>query len=147
MYRAVFLYRYSGETKAQLYLFPTKCFLEFIRRYFVEPAPALPSPGQLNATDKQLDVNLERIIGMCYIRSILILLTNRPYLYPVYPIKSCKGFQITESWEIGEHGFMYDREWMVVDETGHGINQKKVLREGGLFIASTDSTSLLYLFR
>jgi hypothetical protein len=44
----------------------------------------------------------------------------------VYPIKSCKGFEISGEWEIGDHGFVYDREWMIVDETGSGINQKKV---------------------
>lgn len=44
----------------------------------------------------------------------------------VYPIKSCKGFEISGEWEIGDHGFVFDREWMVVDETGSGINQKKV---------------------
>jgi len=31
----------------------------------------------------------------------------------VYPIKSCPGFTV-DSWRIGQRGFIYDREWLLV---------------------------------
>lgn len=82
-------------------------FLSFLKKYFVETAPALATVGALNSeAHKELDLRLSGLF--------------------VYPIKSCKGFEISGEWEIGDHGFVYDREWMIVDEMGSGINQKKV---------------------
>ena len=42
----------------------------------------------------------------------------------VYPVKSCGAFT-TAYWEIGPRGFVYDREWMVVDSAGISLTQKK----------------------
>lgn len=42
----------------------------------------------------------------------------------VYPVKSCGVFN-TRTWELGPKGLLYDREWMIVDETGIGIKQGK----------------------
>jgi len=74
-------------------------------------------------------------------------LSLSPHSSIVYPIKSCKGFEIRGSWEIADHGFAYDREWMVVDETGSGINQKKVwlfsLFPASFLIASCEQVNRL----
>ena len=42
----------------------------------------------------------------------------------VYPIKSCAGVAVSE-WEADERGFRYDRRWMLVDETGRFMTQRK----------------------
>jgi hypothetical protein len=81
----------------------------------------------------KLDLRLSRLFGTPLLSSPFGHQpgTYQPSCVPtVYPIKSCKGFEIKGEWEIGDHGFVYDREWMIVDETGSGINQKKV-GEGG----------------
>lgn len=42
----------------------------------------------------------------------------------LYPVKSCGAFQVSE-WEIGTRGLMYDREWMIVSESGVTLSQKR----------------------
>ncbi|KAK2150785.1 hypothetical protein LSH36_389g01009 [Paralvinella palmiformis] len=42
----------------------------------------------------------------------------------LYPIKSCGAFHVTE-WPIGKRGLLYDREWMIVTETGICLTQKR----------------------
>jgi len=77
--------------------------LSFICKYFVEAAPPFaPPPVQ----EREATLELSAII--------------------VYPIKSCCAFDITGTWEIGSHGLLYDREWMVVNSSGAGLNQKSV---------------------
>tara|TARA_A100001015_G_scaffold317737_1_gene435487 strand:- start:89 stop:2260 length:2172 start_codon:yes stop_codon:yes gene_type:complete len=42
----------------------------------------------------------------------------------IYPIKSCSGFEVN-SWEIGNNGFLYDREWSLINNENKVIQQKK----------------------
>jgi uncharacterized protein YcbX len=42
----------------------------------------------------------------------------------VYPIKSCGGFS-PETWQADDHGFLYDRRWMLVDPAGEFITQRE----------------------
>ncbi|KAL0269311.1 UNVERIFIED_CONTAM: hypothetical protein PYX00_007094 [Menopon gallinae] len=41
-----------------------------------------------------------------------------------YPIKSCGAMEV-ESWRLNDKGLEYDREWMIVEETGVCLTQKK----------------------
>ena len=45
----------------------------------------------------------------------------------VYPIKSCGGIAV-ERWEIDERGPRYDRRWMLVDQTGCFMSQRRFER-------------------
>src|SRR5918998_677851 len=45
----------------------------------------------------------------------------------VYPIKSCGGISVDE-WEVDERGLRHDRRWMLVDETGSFMSQRKLPR-------------------
>jgi uncharacterized protein len=45
----------------------------------------------------------------------------------VYPIKSCGGIAVGE-WEVDERGLRHDRRWMLVDETGLFMSQRKFPR-------------------
>jgi len=46
----------------------------------------------------------------------------------IYPIKSC-AFTTVNEWEIGYDGFMYDREWMIIDSsTCRFITQRQMPR-------------------
>jgi uncharacterized protein YcbX len=41
----------------------------------------------------------------------------------IYPIKSCAGVSVS-SWPIGRYGFVHDREFVVVDESGTFLTQR-----------------------
>ncbi|XP_043112329.1 molybdenum cofactor sulfurase [Puntigrus tetrazona] len=42
----------------------------------------------------------------------------------IYPVKSCASFEVTE-WPLGPQGLLYDRFWMVVNENGVCLSQKR----------------------
>jgi uncharacterized protein len=42
----------------------------------------------------------------------------------VYPIKSCGGATL-EEWRVDERGLRHDRRWMLVDETGRFLSQRR----------------------
>ena|SRR4028118_2077227 len=45
----------------------------------------------------------------------------------IYPIKSAAGIAL-ETAQVGKRGFQYDRQWMVVDETGKFLTQRQYPR-------------------
>ncbi|KAJ3409726.1 hypothetical protein HDV05_004283 [Chytridiales sp. JEL 0842] len=42
----------------------------------------------------------------------------------IYPIKSCAGLSV-QYWPIGPTGFLYDRHFMIVDDAGNAVGQKR----------------------
>lgn len=42
----------------------------------------------------------------------------------IFPVKSCASFEVTE-WPLGPQGLLYDRLWMVVNENGVCLSQKR----------------------
>nr|XP_055026069.1 molybdenum cofactor sulfurase isoform X1 [Misgurnus anguillicaudatus] len=42
----------------------------------------------------------------------------------IYPVKSCASFEVAE-WPLGPQGLLYDRLWMVVNENGVCLSQKR----------------------
>jgi uncharacterized protein YcbX len=45
----------------------------------------------------------------------------------VYPVKSLGGFQVQE-WLVDKNGLQYDRNWMLVDEQGQFLSQRRLPR-------------------
>ncbi|XP_047480328.1 molybdenum cofactor sulfurase-like [Penaeus chinensis] len=43
----------------------------------------------------------------------------------LYPVKSCSGISVRE-WSIGEEGLKYDRQWMIVTNSGTTLTQKRL---------------------
>jgi uncharacterized protein YcbX len=43
----------------------------------------------------------------------------------IYPIKSCAGYRVAQA-ELQSTGLQHDRNWMIVDETGRFVSQRKV---------------------
>ncbi len=43
----------------------------------------------------------------------------------LYPIKSLAGFQV-QQWPVDHNGLRYDRKWMLVDETGQFLSQRRL---------------------
>jgi uncharacterized protein YcbX len=73
----------------------------------------------------------------------------------VYPIKSCGGIAVDE-WEVDERGLRHDRRWMLVDETGSFLSQRKLPRmalikvrieSDGLVVDAPGMSSLQVPFR
>lgn len=46
----------------------------------------------------------------------------------IYPIKSCAALKVEHSWEICDKGLKYDRDWMIVNESGVALTQKQDTR-------------------
>lgn len=42
----------------------------------------------------------------------------------IYPIKSCGAYKVEDEWDICSKGLKYDRNWMIVDESGVALTQK-----------------------
>lgn len=69
----------------------------------------------------------------------------------IYPVKSCAGISLQRA-IIGETGFEYDRQWMIVDKDGHFVNQKQhakmarivptILGDGGLRLEAPGMTTV-----
>lgn len=76
---------------------PRDCdaFLEFLKKFYVEEN-SVPSS----------------VLG--FFKNGVSTRPNRILSLHIYPIKSCAGFEITSSWEIGPFGFKHDREWTLV---------------------------------
>ncbi|XP_046846206.1 molybdenum cofactor sulfurase-like isoform X2 [Xenia sp. Carnegie-2017] len=79
-------------------------FLQFIKECFVETTSPIATQRYKNDTDEAF---LKRIF--------------------IYPIKSCAAFEVKE-WDLCEKGLSYDREWLIVNESGSFISQKRVPR-------------------
>lgn len=45
----------------------------------------------------------------------------------IYPVKSCRGISLTDS-RILERGLQHDREWLLIDQQGHFLSQRKYPR-------------------
>ncbi|KAG6459061.1 hypothetical protein O3G_MSEX011184 [Manduca sexta] len=43
----------------------------------------------------------------------------------IFPIKSCGAFKIDSAWKIGPKGFEFDRDWMIIKDTGVCLTQKQ----------------------
>lgn len=43
----------------------------------------------------------------------------------VYPVKSLAGFQVSE-WKVDRTGLKYDRKWMLIDENGKFLSQRRL---------------------
>eukprot|EP01122_Echinamoeba_exundans_P014892 TRINITY_DN685_c0_g1_i1.p1 TRINITY_DN685_c0_g1~~TRINITY_DN685_c0_g1_i1.p1 ORF type:complete len:777 (-),score=86.53 TRINITY_DN685_c0_g1_i1:140-2470(-) len=78
-------------------------FIAFLQKYFLTSTMALPvAPAASNISEQ---ATVERIV--------------------VYPIKSCCGFE-PQKWPLCPEGFLYDREWTLIDEDGSYVNQKRL---------------------
>ncbi|XP_049869892.1 molybdenum cofactor sulfurase [Pectinophora gossypiella] len=46
----------------------------------------------------------------------------------IFPIKSCGAFKIKSTWKLGNKGFEYDRQWMIIKDNGVCLTQKQNTR-------------------
>lgn len=87
-------------------------FIRLVEEYFLERHPAPKDFAALSADTRQEGLSLHptseaKVISIS-----------------VYPVKSCGAFR-PGSWPVGGTGFRFDREWMVVDEEGVCLSQKR----------------------
>lgn len=87
-------------------------FLEFMREFYVEPAPVEKKPEEVYRTTSNP-------VGQPSLRVKTIT---------VYPIKSCGGFTVPNgvSWDVRPEGLAWDREWCLIHRgSGQALSQKR----------------------
>ena len=60
----------------------------------------------------------------------------------IYPVKSLAGIRVSE-WEIVETGLKYDRQWMLIDEDGQFLSQRRLPKMAVIQTRLTDSELIL----
>jgi uncharacterized protein len=60
----------------------------------------------------------------------------------IYPIKSCRGIDVAQA-ELVDTGFKYDRHWMLVDEQGEFLSQRKLPQMAGISCSLQDQHLLV----
>ena len=60
----------------------------------------------------------------------------------VYPVKSCRGIDLQEA-TLGPRGFMFDRNWIVVDRQGKKLTQRDITSMATVRTALTDEALAL----
>lgn len=60
----------------------------------------------------------------------------------VYPVKSLGGFRV-DSWPIGVGGLQYDRHWMLIDEAGQFLSQRRLPKMALIKTAMTQESLAL----
>ncbi|OYV18076.1 MAG: MOSC domain-containing protein [Methylococcaceae bacterium NSP1-2] len=43
----------------------------------------------------------------------------------IYPVKSLAGIHLTQ-WQVTKTGFQYDRKWMLIDNQGQFLSQRRL---------------------
>jgi uncharacterized protein len=60
----------------------------------------------------------------------------------VYPVKSCRGIDLQTA-ELVETGIKYDRHWMLVDEQGNFLSQRKLPQMAGISCSLTEQSLIV----
>lgn len=60
----------------------------------------------------------------------------------IYPVKSLAGIHLTR-WQVTKTGFLYDRQWMLVDKLGQFLSQRRIPKMALIRTALTDSELIL----
>ncbi|MDD2865143.1 MAG: MOSC domain-containing protein [Methylococcales bacterium] len=60
----------------------------------------------------------------------------------IYPVKSLAGIRV-ENWEVVETGLKYDRQWMLIDEQGQFLSQRRLPKMALIQTRLTESELIL----
>lgn len=60
----------------------------------------------------------------------------------IYPVKSLAGIRV-ENWEVVETGLKYDRQWMLIDENGQFLSQRRLPKMALIHTQLTESELIL----
>ncbi|XP_073775280.1 molybdenum cofactor sulfurase isoform X4 [Danio rerio] len=72
-----------------------------------------PSPDRMAVSEVTMSKDGKKDGSSCTLTNLFI-----------FPVKSCASFEVTE-WPLGPQGLLYDRLWMVVNENGVCLSQKR----------------------
>jgi uncharacterized protein YcbX len=61
----------------------------------------------------------------------------------IYPVKSLAGIHLTQ-WQITKTGFLYDRQWMLIDNQGQFLSQRHLPKMALISTALTDNQLILF---
>ncbi|XP_064594606.1 molybdenum cofactor sulfurase-like [Liolophura sinensis] len=77
-------------------------------------------PPAQHLSQNNVDQSFRSLISSTLADASDIVLTN----IFLFPVKSCGAFEVTE-WQIGPKGFLYDRNWMIISDSGVSLSQKR----------------------
>ncbi|MDD1605439.1 MAG: MOSC domain-containing protein, partial [Methylococcaceae bacterium] len=60
----------------------------------------------------------------------------------IYPVKSLAGIHLTQ-WQVTKTGFQYDRKWMLIDNQGQFLSQRRLPKMALISTALTDNQMIL----
>ncbi|MEI7839703.1 MAG: MOSC N-terminal beta barrel domain-containing protein [Methylococcaceae bacterium] len=60
----------------------------------------------------------------------------------IYPVKSLAGIRVSQ-WDVVETGLRYDRQWMLIDENGQFVSQRRLPKMAMIHTRLTDSELIL----
>lgn len=60
----------------------------------------------------------------------------------IYPVKSLAGIHVSK-WDVVETGLKYDRQWMLIDENGQFLSQRRLPKMALIQMRLTDSALIL----
>jgi uncharacterized protein YcbX len=60
----------------------------------------------------------------------------------IYPVKSLAGIHLTH-WQVTKKGLLYDRQWMLIDEQGQFLSQRRLPKMALIKTALTDTQLIL----
>ncbi len=60
----------------------------------------------------------------------------------IYPVKSLAGIHLTH-WQVTKKGLLYDRQWMLIDEQGQFLSQRRLPKMALIKTAITDTQLIL----
>ncbi|MDD1609897.1 MAG: MOSC domain-containing protein [Methylococcaceae bacterium] len=60
----------------------------------------------------------------------------------IYPVKSLAGIHLTQ-WQVTKTGFQYDRKWMLIDNQGQFLSQRRLPKLALISTALTDNQLIL----
>lgn len=88
-------------------------FLNFLEECFIETPINNDSKIDITGNNsKEIDMGVPKV-SIPKLQRILL-----------YPVKSCKAFEVN-SWPMGPRGLLYDRKWMIVNESGICLSLKQ----------------------
>lgn len=100
-----------------------KYFISFIRQYFAPQAKLVTTSETLTSkqTINEDKPNDQEVVESSVENTTCISRVDKIYLYPV---KACGFYKVKDKWEVNASGLKYDRQWMIVNESGVALTQK-----------------------
>ncbi|KAL1465074.1 hypothetical protein WDU94_004669 [Cyamophila willieti] len=103
-----------------------KYFLSFIKQYFAPQATLISTTDTFPTSINHKMICQVDTLNLQQEREAIIEETGTAKLEKIflYPVKSCGFYEVKGKWEVNASGLKYDRQWMIVTDSGVALTQK-----------------------